>query len=293
MPPHVTLCLLFLPVVVFPPMAELALLEGGDVRMTLMLLALHAALGLALLPFLARFALYLCVFRELGKVCDFAAKLRRGALPAPFELPGEREDDHLLLRLKRSLNWMLHALARREESLLCRLEETDQARRIMEDASRTDPLTGLGNRRHFEQALTELPPVHPGCGPTHRLLLIDCDKFKAVNDMHGHLAGDDVLCALARIIRECVRAETDFAFRLGGDEFAVIMACPGDHARSVAERIRRGFREANGRGCTLSMGLTECRMDAGCPSNWNSVIARADAAVYEAKGAGGDAVRIR
>ncbi|GFK93544.1 Diguanylate cyclase DosC [Fundidesulfovibrio magnetotacticus] len=293
MSPQLKLFLLLAPVSVLPSLAAMALLESGRERQALAVLAVHAALGLGLLPFFARFALHVSVFKELAKVCDFAASLRRGIFPEPFVLPVEQEDENLLLRLKRSLNWMLHSLDSREKSLLGRLAETDQARRDMEDASRKDPLTGLGNRRHFEQVLAGLPPVNGCNGASHRLLLLDCDKFKSVNDTYGHLAGDEVLRALADIMQECLRSDRDWAFRLGGDEFAAILACSGEQARLVAERIRERFKMANGRGCTLSMGITSCLPAPGRPANWNTVISRADAAVYEAKGTGGDAVRER
>lgn len=292
--PHIKLAVFLAVTVSLPILAALALLESGRTSVAVALLALHGALGLGLMPFLARFALHFCVLGELSKVDAFTSKLRGGGFPEPFSLPVEREDEHLLLRLKRNLNWMLHQLKDRENRLIWRLEETDQARRVMEDLSRTDSLTGLFNRRHFEQTLQSkaLCPLDPD--KETWLLMIDCDKFKQVNDTLGHQTGDEVLRLLARIIRESVREGCDSAFRLGGDEFAVLLPCLEVQARDVAERIRQRFKESNGQGCTLSIGLssgmTVCGASGIC---WNQVIARADAAVYAAKSAGGDSVNLR
>nr|WP_279355775.1 GGDEF domain-containing protein [Fundidesulfovibrio agrisoli] len=160
----------------------------------------------------------------------------------------------------------------------------------MEDLSRRDPLTGLGNRRAFEDALAR---TGSEAFPERHLLLIDCDKFKQVNDAHGHQAGDEVLLVLAGILQDSVREGVDQAFRLGGDEFAALLCCRELQARDVAERIRMRFRDVNGRGSTLSLGLTSVR-SASEPGGaaFETVVARADAALYAAKGSGGDRVSV-
>jgi len=288
--PHIKLSFILGLIMVGPSLAAMSLLETGRTSSALVLLTLHAALGLALLPFLSRAILRLVVFRDLEELSDFSARLRTGGLPQPFNLPVESADEHMLIRLKRNLNWMLHLLGDREKRLLWRLEETDRLRRDMEDLSRRDPLTSLGNRRAFEDALARVEPA----GPDRHLLLIDCDKFKQVNDAHGHQAGDEVLIVLARILSDSLRAGLDQAFRLGGDEFAVLLGCGEPQARDVAERIRTRFRESNGRGCTLSMGLAPLRPISGSSlAPWGGVVARADTALYDAKGAGGNRLSLR
>ena len=279
---------------VAPPLAALALLEAGHKPDAVVLLALFCALGIALLPFISRLALFVCVFQDLAQVVEFSGRLRCGGFPPPFNLPVEKEDDHVLLKLKRNLNWMLHILKDRETRLLWRLEETDQARRDLFGQSRTDPLTGLGNRRGFDELLVSLSTQRPQTGTLIRVLLIDCDKFKQVNDVHGHQAGDRVLRLLASIIRESVREDLDHSCRLGGDEFAVLLSCREDQAVDVAERIRQRFKEVNGLGCTLSMGLSSCHpANSTGEVDWEAVLAKADSALYEAKGAGGDRVSLR
>lgn len=324
MSPQTTLTLVLSVILVCPLLACAALLEYGSRGAAQALVTLLAALCLALLPFLSRLVLHIVVNRDLSRVCAFTARLRQGGFPEPFTLPVETAEEHSLLRLKRHLNWMLHVLRDRERRLLWRLEETDQVRRDMEALSRRDPLTGLGNRRHFETTLAALPPETWTTGERH-LLLIDCDKFKHVNDTHGHQAGDDVLRILAAILLESLREGTDRAFRLGGDEFAALLACRQEQAVAVAERIRARFLDANGRGCSLSIGLSSCGQSQGQAQNvcahaptanaqalcacghgpnacgsaqdgraasWNAVIARADAALYQVKRAGGNGLRV-
>ncbi|MBI4805670.1 MAG: GGDEF domain-containing protein [Desulfovibrio sp.] len=294
MSPHLKLSAILFSLMIAPPLAALALLEAGHKPDAIVLLALYCALGIAMLPFISRLALYVCVFKDLDQVVVFSGRLRCGGFPSPFNLPVEKEDEHILLTLKRNLNWMLHVLKDREKRLLWRLEETDQARRDFEGLSRTDPLTGLGNRREFDELLLSLSGQKARPATLIRVLLIDCDKFKQVNDVYGHQAGDRVLILLASIIKESVREDLDHSCRLGGDEFAVLLSCREDQAVDVAERIRKRFKEANGLGCTLSMGLSSCHPANGSGDvNWEAVLAKADSALYEAKGAGGDKLSLR
>lgn len=159
--------------------------------------------------------------------------------------------------------------------------------------TRLDALTGLTNRRGFDEALLRLVGR---CARTHdplSLLLIDIDHFKAINDQLGHPAGDEVLRRLGATLAEArVRVE-DVIARYGGEEFAVLL--PGtdsDGALAVAERLRQaiaaaGLQRADGRPVTASMGLavaTEASVDP------RSLVAAADAALYQAKLGGRDRI---
>ena len=112
----------------------------------------------------------------------------------------------------------------------------------VEHLASRDQLTGLLNRRSFEEALArQVSGMQAGDGavPEGALLLIDLDKFKSVNDTAGHLAGDQMLIGVARAISQVVRPGEVVA-RFGGDEFAVLVARTGaDGARAAADRIRR------------------------------------------------------
>ncbi|MDH5205681.1 MAG: GGDEF domain-containing protein [Hylemonella sp.] len=107
--------------------------------------------------------------------------------------------------------------------------------------SLTDPLTGLANRRHFRTALERQIDSVARHGTSTLLLLLDIDHFKKINDSHGHPAGDLVLQAVARTLRDSIRPG-DMAARYGGEEFAIIMShCQPDHAQAVGERIREAI----------------------------------------------------
>jgi diguanylate cyclase (GGDEF)-like protein len=112
-----------------------------------------------------------------------------------------------------------------------------------EALARADALTGLGNRRAFDEALTEEIARARRLGSPLSLLLADLNEFKEINDLHGHLAGDDCLRNVAGVFRDEVRLH-DRCFRWGGDEFAAILAdTDGSAAELIAERISRAVSE--------------------------------------------------
>jgi ribonuclease P protein subunit RPR2 len=147
--------------------------------------------------------------------------------------------------------------------------------------ARRDALTGLLNRRAFDEHLDELLEREQVA-----LVLLDVDEFKEINDTSGHAAGDDVLSTLARILLRAVRAN-EHVFRIGGDEFAIVI--PGDlsDAAHVGERALGAVREHR-RGLvlpTLSAGLAQTPAGGGTKEQ---LLALADAALYAAKDAGRD-----
>ncbi len=106
-----------------------------------------------------------------------------------------------------------------------------------------DALTGLVNRREFERRLAEALEIARGGRQGHVMCYLDLDRFKVVNDTSGHLAGDNMLREVASLIREAVR-DSDTVARLGGDEFGVLLVgCPLEKARQIADDILRAIAE--------------------------------------------------
>jgi diguanylate cyclase (GGDEF)-like protein len=155
------------------------------------------------------------------------------------------------------------------------------SRDAFERLSRTDPLTGLLNRRAFTEAVTTFPVPYV-------IAVIDIDRFKSINDTHGHAAGDIVLVEVARELRLAFGEGATLA-RLGGEEFGVIMADRGrDAAMAVLDRARglledRAFSvEGHEIAVTFSAGLSR----SGGEQGYSILLTDADKALYLAKAAG-------
>ena len=152
-----------------------------------------------------------------------------------------------------------------------------------------DPLTGLVNRSEFSQRLKRVLQ-RPG---EHALLALDLDHFKAVNDSHGHAAGDAVLRQIAHLVRHTVRAR-DTVARLGGDEFAVLLeSCSLPEAKSVADKLCTAMwreRFSHG-GHDLHVGVSVGLVATHSGVQEAALMAAADAACLSAKAAGRNQVR--
>ncbi|PQO46035.1 GGDEF domain-containing protein [Blastopirellula marina] len=146
--------------------------------------------------------------------------------------------------------------------------------------SRTDPLTGLSNRRALDDSLESLFAMKDRYELTFSLCILDVDHFKKINDEFGHLEGDRVLQEVASLIDNCVR-ETDVVTRYGGEEFVVLMPSTDlEGANMFAERVR--FAADEQLKVTVSGGVAQaCASDEP-----KTLLARADAALYRAKGNG-------
>jgi diguanylate cyclase (GGDEF)-like protein len=172
--------------------------------------------------------------------------------------------------------------------------EEELRRRLLAAALR-DPLTGVHNRRHFDERLAA------ECAAARRherplsLLMVDVDDFKAINDRHGHRVGDAVLRAVAQALLEGVRRE-DAVFRYGGEEFAILLRETGlAGAVRLADRLRKRVAKLRAPGAaahgaritvTISIGAAAYTPDLAD----GDLIERADAGLYRAKRQGKDRV---
>jgi diguanylate cyclase (GGDEF)-like protein len=157
------------------------------------------------------------------------------------------------------------------------------------EAALRDPLTGISNRRGFEEEVARMLARAGRSGAWTALVLIDLDRFKGVNDSFGHPAGDRLLKALAEVIT-CLIRKGDVVGRLGGDEFAVALAeCRMDQAVVLAERVRRAVTmleiDSEIR-FTVSVGVASQRE----ADSLDPLFTEADAALYRAKARGGNRV---
>ncbi len=165
----------------------------------------------------------------------------------------------------------------------------------LKTASRVDGLTGLFNRRYWQERFDEMYKLCVRRDKPSTAVMLDIDHFKRINDTYGHQAGDKVIKMLAALIKRCVR-ETDLAGRYGGEEFAIILNdSTVEDARIVAERIRQLAQrlvvehEGESINFTVSLGLAQfCSAFKG-PLAW---LECADKALYDAKESGRNQYRI-
>ena len=164
--------------------------------------------------------------------------------------------------------------------------------RRVEEMATTDKLTGLANRQAFELLVPQAMKESVRAGGPLLAILIDIDHFKSVNDRLGHLAGDRVLADVGQVIVNALRS-SDLVFRWGGEEYLVILKGTAEaEGERLAEKIRAAVQEhAFGQteapiAVTISLGLASCRTG----DTPDTLVARADAALYRAKAAGRNTV---
>lgn len=155
--------------------------------------------------------------------------------------------------------------------------------------SRVDALTGIANRRRFDEALRVEWRRNLRARSPLALVMCDIDRFKSFNDAHGHVAGDRCLRRVAHAIAEAMRRPSDLAARFGGEEFAALLSdTDRDGARRVAEAIREGVARSNRSvpepAVTISCGVA-CVVPS-VASTPASLLERADACLYGAKTSG-------
>jgi diguanylate cyclase (GGDEF)-like protein len=169
--------------------------------------------------------------------------------------------------------------------------------------SNVDTLTGLPNRRAFEDRLTELWIACAVAGESLAAVVVDVDHFKVINDTHGHLFGDETLRRIGALLPQSLRSREDMAVRFGGEEFVLLLAhadqtaaiTVAERARQIVENAGTPVHSAGTHGSaiwvTVSCGVSSCVPNAAM--HWTDLIASADEALYAAKRAGRNRVEFR
>jgi len=236
---------------------------------------LKLLLPLVGLVLLASFLVTRSLLKPILRLSDAAKDMSAGQLNVSLPVRGNDE----MADLTRAFNEMA-----------LRVRESQQT---LESLAITDGLTGLYNRRHFEDVLDKELRRCERDGRSSSLLFLDLDQFKSYNDRWGHTEGDAELKRVSTAVRESIRA-TDVAFRYGGEELAVLLySCPKKRAAEVAEKIRSAVRAPalkgalEGRTATVSIGVSTFPEDGG---GVRALVDAADAALYRAKAEGRDRV---
>lgn len=280
---------------------ESALAAVAELQRTLLWLAVPVTLlSMALAWLLAG-----SFSRPVEELAMVARRIDEGDETADFP---ERSNIDEVRHLSASLRGMTATLLRRraelvqtnlwlEQKVAARTAELQDANRRLEALSATDPLTGLANRRRFDEVLAGEWARACRAGTSLAVMLLDIDRFKQYNDSLGHQAGDDCLRDVAAVLSFKVRRAGELVARYGGEEFVVI-AAGADMARALqlAESIRSAIEESsithpgNPSGVvTVSIGVA-----AGVPQRdqlAEDFVAQADAALYRAKENGRNRVK--
>ena len=292
------------------PLDQIAQQMGGDYRVGAALLLVALTLALLLASGLIR--------RVSRTVSDMNRAIERFRLDGkgeeittPSDTPSEfrpifremrRRSIHLQKthgRLNRSIQAgetlrrdLTQAIALRDLEIAERTSELESANERLSGLSKADPLTGIANRREFDEFAARIWRQAARDSAPTSVILIDVDNFKAYNDALGHQAGDGCLRKIAGALSGCAQRAMDLVARYGGEEFVAVLATtPLNDALVLAERMRRAVDELNvphpqsrfGH-VTISLGVAVA--DGGAGSSLAATIKAADESLYNAKAAG-------
>jgi diguanylate cyclase (GGDEF)-like protein len=177
--------------------------------------------------------------------------------------------------------------------------ELRSANAQLQELSRSDPLTGLANRRHFDDVKDTEFRRAQRLGQPLSVLLCDVDYFKRYNDTYGHAQGDDCLKLVAETLKQTFARAGELPARIGGEEFAVLLpGCDEAHAIQAAERLRQALTDQGiphadsqvARHVTLSVGVAQ--FDPTTMDRFETLLHQADKALYRAKSLGRDQVAV-
>jgi diguanylate cyclase (GGDEF)-like protein len=229
-------------------------------------------------------------------VVAISVGLSVAALFAVRAILGAGNDSDLLIELVMSISIPTVVATPVSWIIVKLLHETDAARRAAQHLAWKDELTGLFNRRRFVELANRELDLAQRSGQPIAVAVLDLDRFKHVNDQFGHAVGDTVLRAVAQAIVGALRS-TDLLGRWGGEEFALVLPVTArSEALAVMERVTAAVRSlridaADGTTlmCTASIGVAPREHDG---ERLEDLVARADAAMYDAKSSGRNRVHV-
>lgn len=261
------------------------------------------AVGIALLMVPLGYEIVRYLLKPIHRLSEAAAGLAAGRLETRVEATRRDEIGDLSKafnsmadKLSTSHDQLLQQSAELEERVHQRTTELEKANRQLLEMATRDSLTGLYNRRHFNDLLSQLFAESERYGTDLTCIMLDLDNFKRVNDSLGHQMGDQLLELTARVIKASIR-ESDVPVRYGGDEFAVLLprTSPND-ARASAERMLARFRSEMASSLpiasivSLSIGLASREQDQ--PTTAPELLNLADEALYLAKAGGKNRITV-
>jgi diguanylate cyclase (GGDEF)-like protein len=208
-----------------------------------------------------------------------------------------RADEHALLAMTAQM--LLHSTRHKAQmaDIIQTHKALQEANVRLEELSRSDPLTGLPNRRHFDEIKDIEFSRAQRSGQPLTVLLCDVDFFKRYNDTYGHAQGDECLRLVASAMQASISRAGDLVARIGGEEFAVLMpATDSNAARLMAERLRQAIYElaiphaGSAVASVVTLSIGQATFEAGASRAFHELLELADRSLYQAKGEGRNCV---
>lgn len=219
----------------------------------------------------------------------FLTSLTIPALLAIFLSSSDRHIEGIMLTLYSM--YMFFLSNRLSKEYITRISQQFE----LEELNRQDGLTGLANRKYFDQSLSLSLKKHSRAQLPMSLLFIDIDYFKKINDTYGHAAGDQVIIELANQLRMVFRRETDLVARIGGEEFAIILDnCAEEYAFYIAETMRKRIKDSevlyDNQSLEITVSIGAISFIPTATTELEQVYKKADDNLYSAKRSGRDKV---
>ena len=258
------------------------------------LMILYTTLIIILVLPISKLIAYCTIDKDLKKINNSLNNARKGEYNGHFHLPLQKINEAEMIKLKRNINWLMHAFSSRENTLNSKLAKEKDSKRKFRKKSYIDSLTKINNRRYFDENISSIIDNSVIDETNISLVMIDCDNFKEINDSFGHQAGDDVLRTLGKILRDTTRDSEDHPFRYGGDEFGIILLnTPTERVTDIAEKVNQKFNNDNPYNTTLSIGIANCHNSLAGSINPEKLKKLADEALYQSKHTGKNNINIK